>query len=91
MKLDSTMPWIGLYITVATAACVLAMAADYFMSSMRKRYWQKCKFFSLNAFSLTVVAVTMKLPVDLTITDITDEDQLARICSLAFMYVYLHE
>ncbi|XP_047945338.1 uncharacterized protein LOC125191943 [Salvia hispanica] len=89
-QLDSTMPWIGRYIEVATLACVAAMTVDFSVSCKSKRYWQKCKFFSLNAFSLTVLAVTMKIPVDLTITDITDEDQLTRICSIAFLCICMN-
>ncbi|XP_047965817.1 uncharacterized protein LOC125210303 [Salvia hispanica] len=84
-KLDSTMPWIGLYVAAATALCTLAMAADAFIGLRSKRYWLPSKCFSLNAFSLTILAVTMKLPVDLTSTDISSMDQYARISSLLFM------
>ncbi|XP_047945219.1 uncharacterized protein LOC125191836 [Salvia hispanica] len=89
-KLDSTMPLIGQYIAVATFTCVMAIFHDFLNSCMDKRYWQKCKLFSLNAFSLTVLAVAMKLPVDLTFTDITDYDQFARVCSLAFMSICIN-
>ncbi|KAG6384051.1 hypothetical protein SASPL_156151 [Salvia splendens] len=84
-KLDSTMPWIGLYIAAATTLCSLAMAADAFIGFRSKRYWLPSKCFSLNAFSLTILAVTMKLPVDLTSTDLSSIDQYARISSLLFM------
>ncbi|XP_047945330.1 uncharacterized protein LOC125191933 [Salvia hispanica] len=89
-KLDSTMPWIGLYVAAASAACVLAIAADIVNGLYSRRRWIPCKFFSLNAFSLAaVLAVVMKLPVDLTGTDISSQDQYTRINSLAFMCIFI--
>ncbi|KAG6384807.1 hypothetical protein SASPL_153626 [Salvia splendens] len=84
-SLDSTMPWIGMYIAAASAVCTLAMAADAFIGFRSKKYWLPCKYFSLNAFSLVLLAVAMKLPVDLTSLDLTSNDKLARLSSLYMM------
>ncbi|XP_047942874.1 uncharacterized protein LOC125189663 [Salvia hispanica] len=84
-SLDSPMPWIGMYIVAASAVCTLAMAADAFIGFRSKKYWLLCNYFSLNAFSLTVLAVAMKLPIDLTDVDITYDDKNARIGSVVLM------
>lgn len=84
-QLDKPMPWIGLYIAAASAACSLAMAADGLSGFRRKKLWFPCKFFSLNAFSLTVLAVVAKLPVDLTSDTRGYYDRYARITSLVLI------
>ncbi|KAK6117946.1 hypothetical protein DH2020_048309 [Rehmannia glutinosa] len=84
-QLDSPMPWIGMYIAAASGACSLAMAVDAFNAFRTKKFWFPCKYFSLNAFSLTLLAVTMKLPVDLTSKMLRVIDKLARVSSLAIM------
>ncbi|KAL8041980.1 hypothetical protein ABFX02_09G020200 [Erythranthe guttata] len=84
-KLDEPTPWIGLYIATTSLVCTLAMAADASIGFRSKELWFPCKYFTLNAFSLTLLAVTMKLPLDLTSFTIQDDDKLARISSLVFM------
>ncbi|KAG6384806.1 hypothetical protein SASPL_153625 [Salvia splendens] len=84
-SLDSTMPWIGMYIAAASAVCTLSMAADAFIGFRSKKYWLPCKYFSLNAFSLTLLAVAMKLPVDLTSLETTSKEKQTRISSLVLM------
>ncbi|KAL3631473.1 hypothetical protein CASFOL_024457 [Castilleja foliolosa] len=84
-KLDSTMPWIGMYIAAASAACAIAMAADAFNAFRKKKLWFPSKNFSLNAFTLTVLAVAMKLSVDLTSQMLGVNDRLARVSSLVLM------
>ncbi|EYU18764.1 hypothetical protein ABFS82_09G049400 [Erythranthe guttata] len=79
------MPWIGLYIATASLVCTVAMAADASIGFRSKKLWFPCKYFTLNAFSLTLLAATMKLPLDLTSFTIQDDDKLARISSLVFM------
>ncbi|GJV33491.1 hypothetical protein Tco_1393891 [Tanacetum coccineum] len=44
-----------------------------------------CKYFTLNAASLTVIAVAVKLPVDLNNPMPTDADQFAKFGSMVFM------
>ncbi|KAH6788544.1 hypothetical protein C2S51_003550 [Perilla frutescens var. frutescens] len=83
--LDSPMAWVGMYVAAASAACSLAMAADAFNGFRSKKLWIPCKYFSLNAFSLTVLAVAMKLPVDITSNMKGINDKLARISSLVLI------
>ncbi|KAK4437250.1 hypothetical protein Salat_0058900 [Sesamum alatum] len=85
VQLDSAMPWIGMYIAAASALCSLAMILDAFRGLRSRRFWLPCKYFSLNAFSLTLLAVAMKLPVDFTSNTLGINDKLARTSSLVFM------
>ncbi|KAK4383057.1 hypothetical protein Sango_2813500 [Sesamum angolense] len=84
-NLDSPMPWIGMYVAAASALCSVAMIVDAISGFRSRKFWLPCKYFSLNAFSLTVLAVAMKLPVDFTSNTRAPHDKLARICSLVFM------
>ncbi|CAA3033562.1 Hypothetical predicted protein [Olea europaea subsp. europaea] len=84
-KLDSQMPWIGMYIAVASVVCSLAMAADVFHGFRSKMLWFPCKYFSFNAMSLTLLAITLKLPVDLTASTLGALEILARVSSLVLM------
>ncbi|PWA40517.1 hypothetical protein CTI12_AA562090 [Artemisia annua] len=84
-KYVQPMVWIGVYIAVASIVCILAMAADLFHGFRNKKFWFPSKYFSLNAASITVIAVTMKLPVDLSSDMPSSEDQTAKLGSLAFM------
>ncbi|GJZ84520.1 hypothetical protein Tco_0649859 [Tanacetum coccineum] len=79
------MVWIGIYIAIASLVCTLAMAADLLHGLRNKKFWFPCKFFTLNAASITVITVAMKLPVDLTSEMPGDTDQVAKLGSLAFM------
>ncbi|GKE97271.1 hypothetical protein Tco_1582126 [Tanacetum coccineum] len=65
--------------------CTLAMAADLLHGLRNKKFWFPCKFFTLNAASITVITVAMKLPVDLTSEMPSTMDQTAKLGSLAFM------
>ncbi|GER38511.1 hypothetical protein STAS_15027 [Striga asiatica] len=84
-RLDSPMPWVGAYIAAASAACSLAIAADSLNGLRTKKSWFPCKYFSLNAFTLTVLAVAMKIPLDMTTTMPGNYDKLARVSSLVLM------
>ncbi|XP_059657520.1 uncharacterized protein LOC132304041 [Cornus florida] len=84
-RFESPMPWIGIYIAAASLVCSLAMAADVFHGFHHRKLWFPCKFFTLNAASLTLLAVAMKLPVDLSTSMTTAEDQLAKLSSTTFM------
>ncbi|XP_073121355.1 uncharacterized protein [Henckelia pumila] len=80
------MAWIGLYIAAASAVCVISMALDAFNSGFRtKRLWLPCKYFSLNAFSLTLLTVALKLPVDLTTYMSGVDDKITKFSGLALL------
>lgn len=80
---------IGIYVAAASLLCILAMAADAFQAFRLKRLWFPCKFFALNAASLTVLAVAMKLPVDISEPMPGHTDQLSKLASTAFMCVVI--
>ncbi|KAL3616760.1 hypothetical protein CASFOL_039154 [Castilleja foliolosa] len=86
-RLDAPMPWIGLYVAAASATCAVTIAADVFNGFRKKKLWFPSKYFSLNSFSLTVLAVAMKLPVDLTSKMDGINDNLARVSSLVLMAI----
>ncbi|XP_071704039.1 uncharacterized protein [Rutidosis leptorrhynchoides] len=82
------MPWVGLYVAIASVVCTLAMAADAFHGFKQGKLWFPCKFFTLNAASLTVIAVAMKIPMDLT--TIKDENELfSKFISIIFLFTML--
>ncbi|KAI3728520.1 hypothetical protein L6452_17157 [Arctium lappa] len=81
--------WIGIYIAIASSFCILAMAADLFHGFRNKKFWFPSKYFSLNDASLTVIAVAMKLPVDLTSPMLGYVDQATKLGSMAFMCMML--
>ncbi|KAL8201400.1 hypothetical protein R6Q57_012739 [Mikania cordata] len=84
-KYSKPMVWIGIYIAIASLLCTLAMAADLLHGFRSKKLWFPSKYFSLNAASITVIAVAMKLPVDLTSPMPSHIDQETKLGSLAFM------
>ncbi|XP_058086480.1 uncharacterized protein LOC131233712 [Magnolia sinica] len=73
------MPWIGVYITAASLVCSLAMAADIINGIRHRKLWFPCRFFSLNATSLTLLAIATKLPVDLSTPMPLPQDQLTKL------------
>ncbi|KAJ0647381.1 hypothetical protein HanPSC8_Chr15g0648351 [Helianthus annuus] len=84
-KFSEPMVWIGIYIAIASGLCILAMAADLLHGFRNKKFWFPCKYFSLNAASIMVITVAMKLPVDLNSPMPGYLDQVAKVGSLAFM------
>ncbi|KAL4580639.1 hypothetical protein LXL04_016839 [Taraxacum kok-saghyz] len=79
------MVWIGIYIAVASLFCVLAMAADLWNGFRYGKFWFPSKYFSLNAVSITVIAIAMKLPLDLNTPMDGKIEQVAKMGSLVFM------
>ncbi|KAJ0724259.1 hypothetical protein HanPI659440_Chr12g0445771 [Helianthus annuus] len=84
-KYSKPMRWIGMYIALASLYCIFAMAADLLHGLRSKQLWFPCKYFTINAFSLSVIAIAMKLPVDLTCPMPGVVDQVAKLGSVAFM------
>ncbi|GFZ01173.1 hypothetical protein Acr_14g0008080 [Actinidia rufa] len=82
---SSPMPLIGTYVAAASLACSLAMAADVYHGFRNKKRWFPCKFFTLNAATLTLLGVAMKLSLDLSGSMPSFWDQLAKLSSNAFM------
>lgn len=84
-KFDAPMPLVGVYIAVASLVCSIAMAADVIYGIRRKKLWFPCKFFTMNAASLTILAVATKLPVDLTTAMFDIKDIRAKLSSAVFV------
>ncbi|XP_057810479.1 uncharacterized protein LOC131024933 [Salvia miltiorrhiza] len=84
-RFNEPMPWIGLYVVAASAACAIAMALDAFHSFRYRKFWFPCRFFALNATTLTLIGVAVKLAVDLNTSMPQAQDQLAKLSSTAFI------
>ncbi|XP_076956597.1 uncharacterized protein LOC143631858 [Bidens hawaiensis] len=84
-KYGKPMVLIGIYIALASLCCILAMVADLLHGLRSRKLWFPCKYFTINAASLSVIAVAMKLPVDLSASMPSVVDQLAKLGSVAFM------
>ncbi|KAL4560976.1 hypothetical protein LXL04_033134 [Taraxacum kok-saghyz] len=79
------MPWVGLYVCIASLACTLAMAADLFQGFREWKLWFPTRYFTINAISITLISIAMKLPVDLT-TDVSSGlDRTAKFISIVFL------
>ncbi|XP_071917557.1 uncharacterized protein [Coffea arabica] len=79
------LPWIGLYAAAASLICTLSMAADAVHAVRCKKFWFPCKFFTLNAMTLTLLGVGTKLTVDLNTPMEGTRDQLSKLSSTIFM------
>ncbi|KAL6554129.1 hypothetical protein OROMI_019802 [Orobanche minor] len=84
-RFSKPMLWIGIYIVVASLICILLMVADILHGLRNRKLWFPCKYFTLNAATLTVIAVAMKLPMDLNNPMPGHGDQAAKLGSMAFM------
>ncbi|KAH7514157.1 hypothetical protein FEM48_Zijuj11G0058900 [Ziziphus jujuba var. spinosa] len=84
-KFSEPMPWIGIYVAAACLACLIAMAADVIHGFRHRKFWFPCKFFSINATSLTLIGVAIKLSVDLNTPMPRRQDQLAKLSSAVFI------
>lgn len=84
-KFNDPMPWIGIYVATASLICAIAMAMDALHGFRYKKFWFPCKYFSLNATTLTVIAIAIKFSVDLNASMPRRQDQLAKVSSSAFI------
>nr|XP_043616684.1 uncharacterized protein LOC122588598 [Erigeron canadensis] len=84
-RFGKPMIWIGIYIAIASVFCILPMLADLLHGFKNKKLWFPCKYFTLNAASLTVIAIAVKLPMDLNNPMPGITDQMSKFGSLAFM------
>ncbi|GJZ62662.1 hypothetical protein Tco_0618799 [Tanacetum coccineum] len=84
-RYSEPMPWIGIYIVLASLICVLAIVADLLHGLRNKKLWFPCRYFTLNAASLSVISVAMKIPMDLNNSMPGNVDQTAKLGSMAFM------
>ncbi|KAG8662239.1 hypothetical protein MANES_01G079500v8 [Manihot esculenta] len=80
-KFSEPLPWIGIYIAVASLACAIVMAADLIQGFRSRKLWFPSKYYCLNATSLTIIAVAIKFSVDLNTPMPRRIDQLAKLSS----------
>ncbi|KAL7618584.1 hypothetical protein Lser_V15G01839 [Lactuca serriola] len=83
------MPWVGLYICVASLVCTLAMVADVFRGFGQWKLWFPCRFFTINAASITLIAISTKLLVDLSTNLSDDHENIAKFVSICFLVAML--
>ncbi|XP_076938113.1 uncharacterized protein LOC143606122 [Bidens hawaiensis] len=83
------MPWVGMYIALASLICTLAMTADVVRSFWQWKLWFPNKFFTLNAATITLMAIALKLLVDLTTDMSTKEARTAKISGAYFLVTML--
>lgn len=86
-KYSEPMPWIGIYVAAATLACAAAMGWDAISGFRNRKFWFPCKYFALNATSLTIIAVAIKFSVDLNTGMPRRQDQLAKLSSGVFICI----
>ncbi|KAL9995296.1 hypothetical protein Hdeb2414_s0820g00950481 [Helianthus debilis subsp. tardiflorus] len=83
------MPWVGLYTAIASLICTLAMTVDVVQAFWKWKLWFPNVYFTLNASTITLIAIAMKLPMDLT----TDTDDIevygAKFSGIGFLITML--
>ncbi|KAK9079585.1 hypothetical protein SSX86_001258 [Deinandra increscens subsp. villosa] len=84
-KYNDPMPWIGIYVSAASLTCAAAMTMDALHGFRYKKFWFPCNFFTLNATSLTIIAISIKFSIDLNAAMPRRQDQLAKVSSSAFI------
>ncbi|PSS24002.1 NADH-ubiquinone oxidoreductase [Actinidia chinensis var. chinensis] len=86
-KFKAPIPWIGVYIASASLICFIAIAADVFVGFRHKKIWFPPKFSSLNSASMILLALAMKMPMDLTTSMPQATDQLTKLSSTVLMSI----
>ncbi|KAK9138131.1 hypothetical protein Sjap_008725 [Stephania japonica] len=86
---SAPVPVIGLYIAGATLVCLSLIVADLVNAFRRRMFWVPCRFFTLNSFTLTVVGVVTKIPVDLTTSMPGGQDQLAKLYGTGLLFIFM--
>ncbi|GMP77841.1 hypothetical protein CsSME_00033981 [Camellia sinensis var. sinensis] len=88
-KSKAPMPWIGMYVAAASLICFLAIVADAFSAFRNKKLWFPCKFFTINAATLTLLSVAMKMPLDLSSDMYGGSDILVKLSSTVMMCIVI--
>ncbi|CAI0500153.1 unnamed protein product [Linum tenue] len=86
-KYTQPLPWIGLFVAAASLVCAVAMAADLIHGIRHRKFWFPSRFFSINATSLTIIAVAVKFSVDLNTPMPSRVDQLSKLSSAVLLSV----
>ncbi|KAK1426030.1 hypothetical protein QVD17_14697 [Tagetes erecta] len=86
---DDVMPWVGLYIALASFICTLAMTLDAVQAFWKWKLWFPNRFFNLNAATITLIAIAMKLLVDLNTSKLTSTEKFTKLSSICFLVTML--
>lgn len=86
---NAPLPLIGIYIVVACVICMVAMGIDTIHGLLHRRIWFPCRFFPINATSLTLLSVACKLPLDLSTPMPGPQDQLTKLSGTVFICVVM--
>nr|KAJ0227928.1 hypothetical protein LSAT_V11C100019320 [Lactuca sativa] len=65
------------------------MPADLFRGFRQRKLWFPCRFFTINSVSITLITISMKLPVDLSTTLADDQDIEEKYVSIIFLVTML--
>ncbi|KAK9131869.1 hypothetical protein Scep_011397 [Stephania cephalantha] len=84
---SSPVPIIGLYVAGASSVCLLFIALDMYVGFRNRKRWLPCHFFPLNSVTLTILGIATKLPVDLTTSMPSSQDQLSKLTGTIFICV----
>lgn len=84
-EFSKPLPSIGVYVAAASLICGVAMFSDLIHGFRHRKFWFPCKFFSLNATTLTFISVCVKLSLDLNTSMPSRQDQLAKLSSSVFV------
>ncbi|KAM7257639.1 hypothetical protein ACFE04_013380 [Oxalis oulophora] len=84
-KFSEPMPWIGIYVFLASLSCTLAMSADLIHGLKQRKFWFPTKYFTINATTLTLISVSIKLSVDLNTAMPRRQDQMSKLSSSVFI------
>ncbi|KAL5710960.1 hypothetical protein ACHQM5_021463 [Ranunculus cassubicifolius] len=84
---SSPIPIIGLYIAAGSLVCMVMMLYDVISGFRAQKSWLPCKSFTLNSITLTLLSIASKLPVDLTTSMPSPQDQLSKLCGTTFICV----
>ncbi|KAK9150217.1 hypothetical protein Syun_008526 [Stephania yunnanensis] len=82
---SSPVPIIGLYVAGASSVCLLFIALDMYAGFRNRKRWLPCRFFPLNSVTLTLLGIATKLPVDLTTSMPSLQDQLSKLTGTIFI------
>ncbi|KAJ4866529.1 Uncharacterized protein Rs2_46082 [Raphanus sativus] len=88
-EFSKPLPSIGIYVATASLICGVSMLTDLLHAFLHRKYWFPCKFFSLNATTLTFISVCVKLSLDLNTPMPSRQDQLAKLSSSVFFCVVM--
>ncbi|OVA05143.1 hypothetical protein BVC80_8895g10 [Macleaya cordata] len=83
----SPVPAIGVYSALSTLVCFFCMLYDTYKGFCSKKLWFPCRAFPLNAFTLSLLSIATKLPVDLTTPMPRTQDQLSKLSSTTLMCI----